>query len=304
MKKSSFMDTRFLETLIAVIEHGSIAEAARMQRLTPATVSQRIRVLEAEIGHKLIQRSGRRVQATVAGHGVLGQSRAIVRDAAELRSLASGDRLTGKLRIGTVATAATGMIPILLQKASELGPDVDFQVATGFSSELYSMILDGSLDAALIVKPLFELAATCDMEILRREELIVITHESLVGRDPLDILRTEPFIRGARTRWMGAQADAYLNARSIRPRLRYEINTLDTLLLLVTRGLGVSVVPDWPRPWLEGVRVIRMALPEAPQREIVLVWSRNPSRAQLTNLIRVAARELPQEIRNVTLPAR
>lgn len=161
------------------------------------------------------------------------------------------------------------------------------------------MILDGSIDAAIMVKPLFELAATCDMEVLRREALIAIVPEAMAGRDPLEILTVEPFIRGARTRWMGAQADAYLNARSIRPRLRYEINTLDSLLLLVTRGLGVSVVPDWPRPWLEGIRVACIPLPEAPQREIVLIWSRSPSRAALVNLVREAAARLPAHMRNV-----
>ncbi|WP_305417582.1 LysR family transcriptional regulator [Photobacterium leiognathi] len=42
------MDTRFLETLITVVEQGSIAAAAREQLLTPAAVSQRIQSLERE----------------------------------------------------------------------------------------------------------------------------------------------------------------------------------------------------------------------------------------------------------------
>jgi DNA-binding transcriptional LysR family regulator len=43
------MDIRFLESLIAVVETGSIAGAARLQYLTAAAVSQRIQALEKEI---------------------------------------------------------------------------------------------------------------------------------------------------------------------------------------------------------------------------------------------------------------
>ena len=36
------MDSRFLESLVAVVEEGSIAAAARAQGITPAAISQRI----------------------------------------------------------------------------------------------------------------------------------------------------------------------------------------------------------------------------------------------------------------------
>ncbi|PTN46738.1 LysR family transcriptional regulator, partial [Achromobacter xylosoxidans] len=41
------MDSRFLQTYVHVVELGSIAQAARHQGLTPATVQQRLRALEA-----------------------------------------------------------------------------------------------------------------------------------------------------------------------------------------------------------------------------------------------------------------
>ena len=42
------LDTRFLDTLAAVVSYGSIAETAREKNLTPAAVAQRIRTLEQE----------------------------------------------------------------------------------------------------------------------------------------------------------------------------------------------------------------------------------------------------------------
>ncbi|MFL6719014.1 MAG: LysR family transcriptional regulator, partial [Burkholderiaceae bacterium] len=53
------MDTRFLESLVTVVEQGSIAEAARRLNLTPAAITQRIQALERELGTALLMRSGR-----------------------------------------------------------------------------------------------------------------------------------------------------------------------------------------------------------------------------------------------------
>ena len=52
------MDTQFLESFVMVVEHGSVAEAARRLNLTAAAVTQRIRALEREIGTALVSRSG------------------------------------------------------------------------------------------------------------------------------------------------------------------------------------------------------------------------------------------------------
>lgn len=293
------MDTRFLETLIAVVDHGSLAEAARLQRLTPATAAQRIRVLEAEVGHKLIQRSGRMVKPTAAALAIMTQARSILRDANELKSLASNQRLTGQLRIGAVATAMTGIIPDLLEGIVGMAPELDYFVQPGFTGELYSLMLEGNLDIAIIVQPTFELASSCDMEPLREEELIAIASENHIGSDPLELLRREPFIHGTRHRWMGAHAEAYLLARSIRPKLRFEMNAVDSIMLLVARNLGIALIPDWPPPWPEQAKLVRLRLPDPPKRKIVLAWSRNPSRTHLIDVVRRSAARLPNHIRNI-----
>ena len=48
------MDTNFAATVIAVIEEGSIAGAARQLALTPGAVALRIKMVEAELGATLI----------------------------------------------------------------------------------------------------------------------------------------------------------------------------------------------------------------------------------------------------------
>ena len=60
------MDIRYLESLISIIELGSIARAARAQNLTPAAVGQRIATLEKLFDIALLDRSTHRAVPTEA----------------------------------------------------------------------------------------------------------------------------------------------------------------------------------------------------------------------------------------------
>ena len=75
--------------------------------------------------------------------------------------------------------------------------------------------------------------------------------------------------------WGGRQVDAYLRQARVRPRERFELVTLDAIAVLVDRGLGVSLVPDWSPPWPEGLSLAKLPLPgKPPTRRLGLLWSR------------------------------
>jgi hypothetical protein len=91
------MDTRFLESFAAVVEQGSMAEAARRLNLTPAAIAQRIRVLESEFGVSLLMRIGRTVRPTEAGAAIFAKAVAFLRELESLRAVGLGDLLSGEL---------------------------------------------------------------------------------------------------------------------------------------------------------------------------------------------------------------
>lgn len=72
------MDTRFLESLVTVVDCGSMAEAARRLNLTPAGVAQRIHTLESEFGVRLVLRSGRAVRPTESATAILSRARELL----------------------------------------------------------------------------------------------------------------------------------------------------------------------------------------------------------------------------------
>jgi DNA-binding transcriptional LysR family regulator len=290
------MDTRFLDSLVTVVDNGSIAEAARRLNLTPAAVALRIRALESEIGVNLVVRLGRTVRLTEAGAAILPRARKFLGEVRDLKSIAVSGRPSGELRLGAFQTALAGMLPDTLMLMRRRYPQIEVHITRGTSPELYLKVLAGDLDAAIIAQPPFAIPKACSWHALRTESLILITQASMQAADPRAILRTEPFIRLDRKMWAGQLVDAYLRRTSIRPSELFEIDSFEAIAALVDRGLGVSLVHDWAPPWPEGLSLRKLPIPDSAPfaRHIGLIWSRASLRLRLVQAFLELAATAPR----------
>ena len=289
------MDSQFLKTFVTVVDRGSMAAAARLLNITPAAVAQQIRTIEREIVAPLIARVGRTVSVTEAGSRILERARDILRDVADLRTLANDSAVSGELRLGACQTALAGILPDILARMVDKLPHINVFVKPGFSADLYRAVESGELDAALVLQAPYVLPKTCSWQLLREEPLVVLAPESMADRDPHELLATQPLIRYDRNQWGGRQADEYLRSVGIVPRERFELNALNAIAVMVDRGLGVSLVPDWARPWPEGLHLVRIPLPRASvPRRIGIVWSRSSVRVRLVTVFLQESRKAMQ----------
>jgi DNA-binding transcriptional LysR family regulator len=78
------METRYLKTLVEAIEKGSFSKAADALHITQSAVSQRIKFLEEQYGHQLIDRSGAILEPTPIGKLVLVKAHEILKTECEL----------------------------------------------------------------------------------------------------------------------------------------------------------------------------------------------------------------------------
>src|SRR5712672_3368406 len=258
------MDTRFLETFLMAVDNGSIAEAARRLNLTPAAVAKRIHILESEMGAVLFARSGRTIRPTEAAMAIVERARHVLGEVRDFTSIAATDRLTGELRVGAYQSALSGMLPDILALMKEKYPQIQVRLTRGISAELYRKVLDGDdLDAAIIAEPPFAIPKSCDWRLLREE----------------------PFIRLDRNLWPGRLVDSYLRQVGIRPREFFEIDGAEAIAVMVDRGLGVSLMPDWAPPWPEGLSLAKLPVPDASSfaRRVGLVWARASLRLRLVH---------------------
>ena len=267
---------------MAVVDNGSMAAAARALDLSPSAVAQQLRAVERSLGVPLLVRVGRTVRMTDQGARILERARALLRDSADLRSVAHDEAVHGELRVGSCSTALIGILPEILARLSTKFPNLVIHIESDNSVDLYAEIEAGNLDAAFVLEAPYLLPKTCDWMVLREEPLIVIAPHAFAARDAHELLRDEPFIRYDRTRWGGRGADEYLREVGIQPKERIEVDLLQAIAVMVDMGLGVSLVPDWAPPWPAQLTLARIALPETRiGRRVGVVWSRGSVRTRL-----------------------
>lgn len=268
------MDIEYLQSFVVVAECGSIAEAARRLDLTSAAIAARIHALEADLGVTLVTRSGRAVRLTEASLKILDLARSVLRDVRDLRTVANDGRHLGELRVGVFFSAITGVLPPILHRLYAAHPALKVHVTYGSSVDMCRRVAAGELDAAIVVEPPFAVAKACEWQPLGKQPLVVLAPAALAGRDPHELLRTEPFIRYDRSTNAGQMVDRYLRDHGIRPQERLEVDGIQAVAAIVAQGLGVSLLPDLSAQWNRDPSLVHIPLPPpAPARPIGLLWS-------------------------------
>ena len=277
------MDVTFLESFLAVVKHGSIAEAARRLNMAPSSVAQRLKSLEAEFGKALVTRSGRTVRATTVGSHMIYHAEQVIRDMEKLKAAASDTALpAGPLRLGSTPTGLVGYVPALLKRWVSNYPTIEVFIDPGPTAVLYEKVLAEELDAAMLVHPPFSLPKVCKWLTFGVEELILLTPKKLKVKNPLQTVAEAPYIWYDRNAIAGKQAVAYLEKHGIRPQGRFELDDISTIARLVGEGLGVSVLPDWATTGPQDSATVRWALPApVPSRAVGMIWRHSATRAGL-----------------------
>ena len=213
------MNSQFLESLLALYEQGSIADAARVQGLTPTAVSQRIKALEVTTGKPLTVRSGKTVSLTEAGLRIIPHARLILSGHRDLIDALNQDRISGQIKLGAISTAMTGIIPQALLELQRRSHDLEIRLYPGTSRYLYEQLLSDELDAVLITHPPFAFPKGLKLGEVHKEELCLIasrnhqlvsslSHPLFQGEDLNqelhEIITSNPFIRFDQNSWGGS----------------------------------------------------------------------------------------------------
>lgn len=147
---------RALECLVAVLDHGSVTEAAARLHMSQPALSHQIAALERELGTPVVERLPRGVRPTVAGRAVLADARAAL--AAADRVLATGRAVAkgagGRLRIGCAESMTAGLLAPVLRAWHRQHPDVDIDLNELTSADaLADLVASGQADIAIGPRP-------------------------------------------------------------------------------------------------------------------------------------------------------
>src|ERR1700719_3040394 len=167
MRGSEFAE---LKAFAAVVERASFTQAADHLGLSPSTLSQTIRQLEARLGVRLLNRTTRSVAPTASGSRLHERIAPMIEemDAAVTEAVADTGRIAGTLRINTLGMAAKKIIAPRLARFHRAHPDVVLDIVI---DDALSDIVAGRFDAGIRVgehleKDMIAVRLTPDVQML------------------------------------------------------------------------------------------------------------------------------------------
>jgi DNA-binding transcriptional LysR family regulator len=248
------MEIHQLRALEAIVTEGSFVAAAKRLDLSQSSLSHAIAALESELGARLLARGRFGAKPTDAGRRVLPYALQILSSLDAIRSEtdSSTGLVTGRVRVGSIPSAAVAFLPKVIARFTRAHPHVEvvlLEEPSQSTQPLEEWLRTQMIDVALVQLP----AAGMRTTTLMRDELCALLpiKSRFASRRQISLrdLAGEPFVMSRYTSEPLLHA-AYAHHR-LAPRVRFEVQDLGTLVSMVREGLGFSIVP-------------RIAFPAAP----------------------------------------
>ncbi|MBY4953575.1 LysR family transcriptional regulator [Pantoea sp. DY-17] len=264
------MDINQLRCFVAVGKELHFGRAAQKMEMMPASLSRFIRLLEEDLGVRLLNRSTRNVSLTAEGALFFDDASKLIDqfDALAKRFKVGLKDERRTLRIGAIDSAARGLVPALLNLFVPLHPHSDIHIIEDKTINLIPKLKSGWLDMIFIREPQ-SIDASLAVRFITREScvLAVPIQHVLADRERVavaDFQHEAMIIPDRRTRPHSHDLTMSLfKLAGFTPHIAQFAEEKQTILSLVAAGLGLAVVPASYRTMnSDSVSYIALDLPE------------------------------------------
>lgn len=241
------MDLRQLHYFAAVVENGTISEAARKLHLSQPPLSNQIKLLEAECGVTLFERGARHITLTEAGRvlyrhaiQILSMTKATEE---EMQNLRYGKQ--GSVHIGLISSCASPEFFDVIEMFHQNYPGVMFKVTERNTFDLLTLLENGQIELAVIRTPY----RSSGLEALTLREdpfAAVYTHEyDVISSEKSELISVQalsayPLI--IYSRWE-RDIRQFFQGWDIKPNIVCVNEDARTTLQWASSGIGVALVP-------------------------------------------------------------
>jgi DNA-binding transcriptional LysR family regulator len=248
---------RMLKTFRLVAQTGSFAAAAEKAALTQAAVSLQMKGLEGELKRRLFDRSGRQIRLTRQGREILPKIEQMLALMTELEAKPA-HAMQGGVTIGAVVSVIDALaIAVAQLKAAH--PLLDVRLTTARSDELTAMVEEGEVDiAAVVARADNALPERLARVLLYTEPMMLVVNREIADTDAQRILHMHGFLRYDRLVRTGHLVQQALTTLNLEVNEYLELNSIETIVALIRRNVGVSVLPRLHRGGWEADPLLRL----------------------------------------------
>ncbi|MBH0085918.1 LysR family transcriptional regulator [Psychrobacter sp. SCQQ22] len=245
------MKLQQLRHFLFVVEEGGFRAAADRANRSQAALSASIKELEKTLGQRLFE-VGNKAILTPFGETCLPKMEQFltVYQALEddLRASASGDK--GKIRIASVPSLVTKLLPSVLVEYSKKYPDIEIVLIDDNSVGVANRLLAGEIDLALGNCTSID-KANIDFTLLISDPIGVVCLKANELNNELNQvqgltwqqLMSQPFIYNGTCRLLENTPAEALNRRA-----RYTVENITSLFSLLRNDLGITTLPKLAFP--------------------------------------------------------
>ncbi|WP_336778906.1 LysR family transcriptional regulator [Pantoea sp. USHLN256] len=290
------MDINQLRCFVAVGKELHFGRAAQRMEMMPASLSRFIRLLEEDLGVRLLNRSTRNVSLTAEGAIFFDEASKLIDqfDALAQRFKVGLKDERRTLRIGAIDSAARGLVPALLNLFVPLHPHSDIHIIEDKTINLIPKLKSGWLDMIFIREPQ-SIDASLAVRFITREScvLAVPIQHALAQREQVavaDFQHEAMIIPDRRTRPHSHDLTMNLfKLAGLTPHIAQFAEEKQTILSLVSAGLGLAVVPASYRTMnSDSVRYIALDLPEQIKGlPLSIAWQKGNEDGFLLEMLRL-----------------
>jgi len=239
------MDLRQLRYFAAIMEHGTLTQAAVNLRVAGSALSHHLGNLEAELGVQLFERRARGMEPTAAGYRLHEHAKAILKAfaAAEADIRHAGGKISGTVSIGMAYSAVKAIGVDLATRVLSDYPDVELALSESLSGATLVHLMASEVDLALVYNPPAD-AALRTRPVLE-ERMVLVGKREIIGEsdDPItfDELLELPMILLRQ----GVSARAILDdvslLKKIESRAKLQMNSVQAIAGSLEAGLGCLI---------------------------------------------------------------
>jgi DNA-binding transcriptional LysR family regulator len=277
------LDLAIMRTLLAAVETGSFAAAARKVGRSESAVSLQIKRLEEQIGEPVFVRTGKQMTLTGTGARLAEYARRLLDLNDEALSAASDNSIDGTVTLGVPHDVTETWLPAVIEGFRRSHPSATLKVVEGRSAVLLSRLADEQIDLAIVF------SASRPGNALWSADLPMVW----IGRDDFGLRRNEPLQLAAFDPpcFFRAAAIASLEGADIDWSIGYASNTLPDLWSAVKLGLGIAVRTPAAVPAGLAILDSKHGLPDLPPFHVSLCGSAIESKRPIADRLRIILEE-------------
>ncbi len=250
------MDIPAIETFLTVAKKQSFSLTAELLYLTQPAISKRIASLESELNCKLFDRIKKKIILTEAGKLFLPRAQNIIDELkAGKNTLAEmGGVISGDLSMVTSHHIGLHHLPPVLKHYVNEYPKVNLKLNFMNSESACLAIENAEIELAVITLPI-EPADCLNIIKIWSDPMILALHNDhplikkqktgkILNEKDLSHLSSYPAILPEVGTYTRVLLDEYLLSFNIIPQVKLSNNYLETIKMMVSVGLGWSVLPE------------------------------------------------------------